>query len=301
MIGLCLFFKAISNIQMKKIVIITGPTASGKTKVSIDYAKKHNGEIINADSQQIYSEIPILSAQPSIEEQDGIVHHMFGYKSLSDDYNVGIWLRDLEKYIAQIEQRGKLPVIVGGSVMYISSLLDGISDIPDINQDIELEVDNIIKEYGAPYLYKILYEIDPEYAAKITENDKQRISRAYSVYKSSGKPLSYFHKLPKISILDGYEIEKIIVMKDRAEIYDNINKRFIHDFHNGALKEVHDIIANCYEELEFKEKKAHGLKEIRGYIEGIISKDDAISKSQQIIRNYAKRQITWIKNKFKFN
>ncbi|MBN8828611.1 MAG: tRNA (adenosine(37)-N6)-dimethylallyltransferase MiaA [Sphingobacteriia bacterium] len=278
--------------QLKdKIIIVGGPTTSGKTDYAINLAKKINAEIINADSQQVYSEIPILTAQPTSEEKQGIPHFLFGYKTLNNDHSVGIWLKEVIPVINEIIYRNKTPIIVGGTGMYLKALSDGINEIPDVSLEIKLEVHKQLEELGNAKFHEELQKIDPILANKIFPNDAQRMLRAMEVYVASGKPLSFFQSQPKKIFFPIDKFFKIKIIKPREELYQKCNDRFVKMWNSGVLEEAKYVLSQNYKPTAIL--KAHGLPQIIAYLKGEMLEEEVIKISQQITRNYVKRQFTW--------
>lgn len=276
---------------MKKITIVTGPTASGKTSYAIELAKKINGEIINADSLQIYKENPIISAQPTLTEQQNIAHHLFGYIDGDEEYTVARWIADVRDKIAQIEN----PIIVGGTGFYIKHLIFGLSEIPDIPLEIRENARNLLAEIGNQEFFKLLQELDP--TAKFEANNSHRILRAYEVIKATGKSLSYWQG-KNISYFPIDTFKLIILDPPREKLYQNCNQRFVEMIENGAIDEVKHMLELGYTPMKGV-MKSHGVPELLKFLSGEWSLNQATQRAQQVTRNYAKRQITWFKHQFK--
>jgi len=273
-----------------KIVIIAGPTAVGKTALSVDLAKKFNGEIISADSIQIYKGLDIGSAKVTNEEKQGVKHYMLDVVSPYDNFSVGDYVQAVKPIIADIASRGKLPIIVGGTGLYISSLLFDIGATGGQDPKNRKKLSEIAKTEGADKLYSMLQEIDPESAEKIHKNQMVRIIRALEIYHLTGKKKSQ----TKNSTESNYNYLLIGLNDDRELLYDRINKRVDVMLKNGLIEEVKGLISKNIT-LENQCMQAIGYKETYAYVKGEISKDTFIEKLKQNSRNYAKRQITWFK------
>ncbi len=280
-------------INAPKIIIVAGPTASGKTSFSIKLAKALDGEIINADSLQIYSEIPIISAQPTSLEKQNIPHHLFGYIKGDEDYTVARWIEDAS---ACINNSKKQPILVGGTGFYLKHLIFGLSPIPDIPDEVRIQARQLLDEVGLVEFYHILKQIDPEAAARIDHNNAQRALRAYEVIKATGKSIRYWQG-QNISCFPLSSFKLIILAPDREELYKNCNQRFLDMLDLGALEEVKQLLEKGYPPLS-SVLKSHGTPELTKYLAGEWSLQQAIEKSQQVVRNYAKRQTTWFKHQF---
>lgn len=279
---------------MKQIIIVAGPTASGKTKLAIDIAEKIGASVINADSLQVYKENPIISAQPSLNERRGIDHFLFGYISGIEDYQIARWLRDVKKIIE--ESKNSL-VIVGGTGFYIKHLLYGLAEIPEIpfaarNMAREMQV-----AMGNQKFHKLLEELDPEAAKIIDPNSYKRVLRAYEVVKYTGKSILTWQLDSKNFAMNLDNIKMVVIAPERESLYKLINERFINMLNNGAIDEVKNIInLNCNPLQGIM--KSHGVPEIISYLKGEITLQEATQKAQQAVRNYAKRQTTWFKHQF---
>jgi tRNA dimethylallyltransferase len=277
-----------------KINIIFGATASGKTALAIKLAHELDGEVINADSMQIYAEIPIISAQPTIEEREGIPHHLFGHISVFEKYSVARFIEESTAAIKDVMSRGKTPILVGGTGMYLKALVEGMPEMPDISD----ETMAIVNAMTTPHAYTELQKLDRTMAEKLKPNDTQRIKRALSVIMETGVSLQSFQVGEKRALFARDKYHIIWLNPDRQVVYDKINRRFAAMVENGALMEVKRVwdIANGR-----AMPKAHGLYELYEYLLGNISMSEAISRTQQLSRNYAKRQLTWASNQFEFD
>ena len=275
---------------MQKIVIIAGPTGVGKTALSIEVAKKYNAEIISADSIQIYKGLDIGSAKVTKEEAQGIEHHLIDIVFPKDEYSAGDWARDAEIAISEISKKGKLPLVVGGTGMYISSLLFEPGVTCGKDEKYRKELEEIGKEKGSPYLHKMLEEIDPESAKNIHPNHQTRIIRALEIFHVSGKRKSE----QKTSVAPRYDYLLIGLTAERDILYDRINKRVDKMLDMGLLGEVQGLIDSgitnhnqCMQGI--------GYKETYDFLTNKTSKEEFTEKLKQASRNYAKRQITYFK------
>jgi tRNA dimethylallyltransferase len=277
-----------------KINIIFGATASGKTALAIKLAHELDGEVINADSMQIYAEIPIISAQPTIGEREDIPHHLFGHISVFEKYSVARFIEEATAAIKDVISRGKTPILVGGTGMYLKALVDGMPEMPEISDETMAAVNAMT----TPYAYSELQKLDTRMAEKLKPNDSQRIKRALSVIMDAGVSLQVFQVGEKRAPFKRADYHIIWLNPDRQVVYDKINKRFASMVQNGALMEVKRVwdVADCR-----AMPKAHGLYELHEFMIGDITLSEAISKTQQLSRNYAKRQLTWASNQFEFD
>ena len=264
---------------MNKIIVIVGPTCTGKTKLSIELAKKYNGEIINADSTQIYKNNDIATAKVSLEEMEGIEHHLLSIKELSENYTVFDYQRDARNCINKIIDKGKIPILVGGTGLYIKSVLY------DYKFDLENNKKETYEQYNNEELYKKLLSVDPK--TEIHPNNRKRVERALDYYFANNKPISSKEKTNKIL----YDAITIGLTTDRNILYEKINERVDKMLESGLLDEAHKIYKSG-----IKTKAVLtpiGYKELFPYFEGKESLDNAISLMKQNSRHYAKRQYTW--------
>lgn len=280
-----------------QIYIICGPTASGKSEYALHLANKLNGEIINADSIQVYKDIQAISAAPTIEEQAGIEHHLYGYLNYDKNNSVYEWLLEVKKTITAITNKNKTPIIVGGTGLYINALINGISEMPEIDTDIRLSITQQFQDLGRYKFYENLIKDDPN-SAKLNVNDTQRLLRAKEVYEATKKPLSYWHQQPKFKIFNNVEFNNILLLPERSFLYEICNSRFIKLLEKGGMEEINKLYNKNISE-NYGPMKAIGVHEMVLFLQNKISYEEAIEKAQQATRNYAKRQITWFKNQLK--
>lgn len=281
--------------QKQKVIVIGGPTASGKTALSIELAKQINGEIISADSMQIYKDMNIGTAKPTIEEQEGIKHYLLDFVSPEERYSVADYKIQAKKAIKEILEKGKIPIVVGGTGLYIDSLIYEI-EYPKIETDLKYreELEKRVNQNGLEELYKEATKIDPVATKKISVNDRKRILRVLEIYHQTGKKKSDLdiesRKEPE------YNYILFTITMDRQILYDRINKRVDLMIQNGLIEEVENL---CKKYNEFPTAmQGLGYKEVVEYLEGKISKEEMIEKVKQESRRYAKRQLTWFrKNK----
>ncbi|MDB2414829.1 tRNA (adenosine(37)-N6)-dimethylallyltransferase MiaA [Rickettsiales bacterium] len=280
----------------KPIIIISGPTASGKTAISIEVAKHYgNFEIINCDSKQFYKEMPIITAQPTKQERGDIPHHLFGVLSMKDSCSVTDWLDMALPIIKDVQKRGKVPLIVGGTGMYIKSLMHGLSPIPDIDPDIRRKVREMSLSQGSQAVYEKLKELDPQTAAKLNPGDSQRVSRAYEVILQTGKSLSYWHSLENKMPYPEAEFLLFFVTPNRDWVYQRCNERFDQMIKQGVIEEIAALGDEDFDN-ELPSVRSHGVREMKAYINGQVSLEEAIKQSQTNTRKYVKRQFTWFNN-----
>ncbi len=282
--------------NMRSTIVVVGPTASGKTNFSIKLAEKLGGEIINADSMQVYDGFNILKAAPTKEDMRGISHHLFGIVDLSKKFSVADWLKLVEEKISDIHYRNKTPILVGGSGMYINASLEGISNIPKINKKIRDKVDILLKKRGLTFFYDQLRLFEDQQNFKIKKNDRQRLIRAYEVLLQTGKTISWWqNKQIKNPIVK--KPFKILLSPPKDILYPKINSRLEKMIDIGLIEEIKKYHSKNLS-LELPSMKAIGINYFFEYLDRTISIDEAIKLTQQESRKYAKRQMTWFRNSF---
>ena len=278
---------------MIKAIFIVGPTASGKTSVSIELAKKFGGEIVSADSMQIYKGIHIASAAPDEDEKCGIPHHLIEFLELSEQFSVADYVELARRKIAEISSRGKLPIIVGGTGLYISSLIDNIEFI-DQDADLALreELEQKFDLLGGEEMLKQLAAFDSDSANRLHPNNRRRIIRAFEVYMQTGKTITEQNILSKQNKSNIMPLIIGLNFADRQKLYERINLRVDVMLKNGLLQEAQQTYAMRDTKGAFQ---AIGHKELYGYFDGVATLDEAVENLKMQTRRYAKRQITWFK------
>ena len=276
-----------------KVIVICGPTASGKTALSIELAKKINGEIISCDSMQIYKYMDIGTAKPTLEEQKEVKHHMIDFVEPNQRYSVAEYKKDAEKSIEEILLKGKTPIIVGGTGLYVDSLIYGI-EYPEIELDEEYrkQLEKEIEEKGLESLYNKAKEIDSKAMEKISPNDKKRIMRVLEIYMATGKTKTE-QEIESRTHEVKYDYKVFAIKMDREKLYERINKRVDMMIEKGLIEEVQNILKK-YDKFPTA-MQGLGYKEVVEYLEGKKTKEEMIDKIKMQTRRYAKRQITWFK------
>lgn len=280
-------------------LLIHGPTASGKTELAIELAKALDGEVVNADSMQVYRDLSVLSARPSEAEMAGVPHHLFGHVDASAPYSTGAWLDEARRVIEQLERRGKRAVIVGGTGLYFLSLVRGLSEIPPVPEEIRAEVRAIAQAEGASGLRMRLDPVDPDSAARLGNGDRQRLARALEVYMATGKPIGAFQGARTPPLLADGEWLGIALTPPRARLYARIDRRFEGMMMQGAMDEARALVARGLDP-DLPAMKAHGMPWLAAFIRGEISAEEAAEHAKRDTRRYAKRQFTWIGRQFPF-
>jgi tRNA dimethylallyltransferase len=276
-------------------ILITGPTASGKSGMAVDLAKKHDGVVINADSMQVYDTLRVLTARPSLEDMQGVPHHLYGHIAAGAAYSTGIWLREISELLAGLRQEGRLPVIVGGTGLYFKALTGGLSPMPEIPPDIRHELRRRLRDEGAGTLHRELTLRDPETAARLNDQDGQRIVRALEVFVATGRSLAALQGLSGPVIVDPQRARKLVVLPERAVLHARIDGRFEAMLGGGAEIEVERLLALGLS-ADQPVMKAIGVSQIAAMRRGEISRDEVLERGAAATRQYAKRQMTWFRN-----
>lgn len=277
-----------------KVIVICGPTASGKTSLGIKLTNRINGEIISCDSMQIYKDMDIGTAKPTLEERNAAKHYLVDFVSPDKRYSVADYKKDAEETIDKIISEGKTPIIVGGTGLYLNSLVYGI-EYPNIETDLKYreELENRVLAEGLGKLYDEAAEIDPEAIKKISPNDKKRILRILEIYHATGKTKTEMEIESKKKGVK-YDYRIFVLNMERGKLYDRINKRVDIMIENGLEEEVRKLIEK-YTKFPTA-MQGLGYKEIIEYFDNKITRDEAIEKIKMESRRYAKRQITWFKS-----
>ena len=274
-----------------KIILVNGPTASGKSQFAIKLAKKINGEIVNADSMQIYRELKILSVRPLKKDYKNIQHHLYGFQSVKKNFSTGDWLKLVNKKILDIKKRKKVPILVGGTGLYFKALIEGLVQIPTIPKKIRNQIRFLHKKIGSEKFFLKLIKLDPLIENNIIPSDTQRVIRAYEVKLFTNKSIREWFKSTK-SRYDRNDFFKIYIDFPRKDLLDRIEMRVRQMIKNGAVQEAKKRIKLKIPE-DKSANKAIGIKELREYIKKNIQIDEVIQKISIKTRQYAKRQSTW--------
>lgn len=280
---------------MRPAILIHGPTASGKTKLAIALARKHGGEIVNADAMQCYADLNVLTARPDVAELAAAPHHLFGHVDAAIRYSAGAWSKDAAATIAELRAADRLPIVVGGTGLYLAALTDGLSDIPPISDAIRTKARAMV-EADQPVAWAQLLEKDPAAASRIDRNDRQRTSRALEVLMATGKPISSFHGHAAPILPPGSWVG-VTLTPPREALYARINARVDAMMAANALEEARALWQRRLDS-SLPAMRAHGMPGFCDYFEGRISLEDAIERCKRDTRRYAKRQMTWIAHQF---
>lgn len=275
--------------MQKKLIVICGPTAVGKTNFAIKLAQKLNTEIISADSRQLYKEIPIGTAQPTADELALVPHHFIGNLSIHNTYNAGMFERDALHLLEKLFEQHNTVVVCGGTGLYIKALCSGLDQVPPANKALRQQLENQLQQEGLHALQQQLFQLDPVHFNKMDTQNPQRVLRALEVCLSSGKPFSSFHANKKTT--RPFLIQKIGLELPRPQLYQRINKRVEAMLENQWLAEAKAVFENRH----LNALNTVGYKELFAHLQGEMSLEQATEKIKTNTRRYAKRQLTWFK------
>jgi len=285
---------------LQKICILAGPTAVGKTEISLVLAKSLCGEIISADSAQVYKYMDIGTAKLKEEEMQGIRHYMIDEVTPDMDFSVAQFREKAELYIKDINDRGKLPIITGGTGLYINSLLNNLDFTDSISdEEYRKEMQETAQAKGNEYVHAMLEAVDPASYKRLHPNDLRRVIRALEVYKHTGRPISYFQEESRKQP-PRYDFAYITLTMDRRKLYERIDQRVDKMMASGLVEEVEGLIKRGYGR-ELNSMQALGYKEIADYLHGLVTKDEAVRILKRDTRHYAKRQLTWFRGDKRVN
>ena len=276
------------------IELIAGPTASGKSALAMARARETGAVIINADSQQLYADLQVLTARPSVEDEAAVEHRLYGVADAAEAWSVGRWARAVMPILAELAEAGRPALLVGGTGLYLTSLTKGLADIPDVPVEVRDTVEQAFDAEGEAAFRSRLSTLDPQAAQRIEMGDRQRLIRAMAVAMHTGRALSDWSADTKALLAPG-SWSGMVVEPDRAALYARCDRRVESMIVDGALDEVQALIGRNLDPT-LPAMKAVGVRELSAHLGGSISRDDAIAATQQATRNYAKRQLTWFRN-----
>ena len=283
--------------QEKKVILLAGPTASGKSKLAIKLAQYFDGEIINADSMQVYKEISILTSKPNSQDIKTIKHHLYGFSSVKKKFSTGHWLKLVVKKIEEQWENERMPIVVGGTGLYFKALTDGLVKIPDIPNKMRTQIRKLHKKIGQKKFFIQLIKLDPLAKRLVLSSDTQRSMRAYEVKKFTNKSLFEFLKETK-SNFNNNVFKKLFINAPRELLHKKIEKRVEKMFNDGVIDEVKKF-CKMKVNKELSSNKIIGIKEIRDYLQGETTLVKAKELITQKTRQYAKRQFTWARGHMK--
>jgi len=274
------------------VALIAGPTASGKSALAIALAERHAGTVINADSAQVYADLHILSARPSAEDEARVPHRLFGHVDGADDYSAARWAVEAHGAIRDAIAEGRLPILVGGTGLYLRTLLDGIAPVPEIDPGIRTEV----RALAVADAHAQLAGLDAKSAERLRPSDTTRVARALEVVRSTGKPLHAWQADRVGGIGEQVRLAPLILLPDRSWVYDRCDRRFAKMLEGGAVEEVRALIARTDIPGSAPVRRAIGVAEISGWLAGTHGREQALALGRAATHQYAKRQYTWFRN-----
>lgn len=275
-------------------ILIAGPTASGKSELAMTLAKRHGGIVINADSMQVYHELAILTARPDAADEARVPHALYGHVPAREAYSVGRWLEDVRRTLDLARAEGCRAVIVGGTGLYFRALIEGLSPMPAIPEDIRAHWRAEAVRLGAAGLHAVLAARDAEMAARLRPSDPQRITRALEVLEATGVSLSVWQTRAGTSLLIEENTERLLVMRDRQELFQRCDARFELMLEAGGLEEARRLLALGLDPM-LPAMRAVGVRPLLLMLSGQMDEHDAIARAKQDTRHYVRRQLTWIK------
>ncbi|MCX5695293.1 MAG: tRNA (adenosine(37)-N6)-dimethylallyltransferase MiaA [Candidatus Omnitrophica bacterium] len=284
-------------LKSKSIIFIVGPTAVGKSSVAVELARRIKGEIISCDSMQIYQGMEIITSKPSVHLRGKIKHHMIGVVSAEKEFNAAKFRKAAVKKVEEVIARGRVPIFVGGTGLYVSTLIDGIFEEKNSSPDIREKFYKLAKKYGNKYLYAKLKKADSSAAKKIHPHDAKRVIRALEVFAVTGKPISRMQKKRK-GLGKDYNIKIFALNMDRDSLYKKIDERVQGMFKAGLIKEVKALLGK---NLSKTSRYAIGIRELSGYFQGRYDLEEAKRLMKRNSRHYAKRQLTWFRKNKRIN
>lgn len=279
----------------KSAVLIAGPTASGKSALALEVAARTDGIVINADSMQVYRDLRAITARPTDDEMNFATHRLYGHVDAAEIYSAGRWLREAEQEIAAARAAGKTPIVIGGTGLYFSALLKGLSAVPEVSADVRQRVRDLGNTKYNETLHAMLASTDPRTASEIRVSDRQRILRAIEVIEATGKGLAAWREEPGVPVLNSTDYRAVFLETDRDTLGSRIDARFDRMLSEGALDEVRQLQARKLDP-HMPAMKAHGVPWLLKYLNGEISLEHAAAQGKRDTRQYAKRQETWFRN-----
>ena len=288
----------LENIKSNSVVVVAGPTASGKSALALALACKYNGVVINADASQVYKDIPIISAAPTDDDKAKAEHLLYGILEANEKSSVTDWSRLVVEAIRDVWKRGKLPIVTGGTGFYIENLVKGVSPIPETKVEIKQKVAEIFDKSGVEGVYKTLQEVDGKGAKLVNPNDTTRVRRALEIFCDTGISIDEWFQRPMISLLPEADFQVVVLLPKLSDLEEKCSKRFDIMMQEGALEEVM-VLMNKNIAPEKPIMKAIGVPELISFLRCEISLEKAVDLAKLHTRQYAKRQLTWFRNRLK--
>ena len=281
-----------------KVVLIAGPTASGKSRLAIELARRHDGVVVNADSMQVYAELRILTARPTMADEAEAPHRLYGHVPATTRYSAGVWLDDIARALTDADEKGLLPIVVGGTGLYFKGLTEGLAAIPPIPAEIRQRILSEADGVASSDLHRRLAEIDPQDATQIRPSDRSRIIRAMEVVVATGRPLGDWRAQPAIPLVDVSTVERIVLDPERAHLHERIAARAEAMMAAGAIDEAVRLGGLGLSD-SLPAMKAIGVRQLMEHGAGDLSLEEALASIKTQTRRYAKRQMTWFRHQMK--
>lgn len=276
-------------------IFLMGPTASGKTELAVQLAQKLDAEIISVDSVLVYKGMDIGTAKPSLEERKGIAHHLIDILDPAEVFSTGRFRKVALQLMTEISNRGKTPLLTGGTMLYFNALFNGLATLPEANAEIRKKLDKELATDGKQAMHERLRIIDPESAIRIHPNDPQRVQRALEVYEISGKPITYFFQQAHNNHIPFRKIKFIIAPEDRAQLHEKIAQRFKLMIQLGLIEEVETLYQRGDLTEQMPAIRAVGYRQVWSYLQGNYDLEEMIEKGIVATKQLAKRQFTWLR------
>ena len=278
--------------DLPSLALIAGPTASGKSALAIDLAERIDGVVVNADASQVYRDLRILSARPSPADEARVSHRLFGHVDGADSCSAARWAAEARAVIGEAHAAGRVPVLVGGTGLYLRTLIDGIAPVPAIDPAIR----DAVRALPVAQAHAALAVEDPAAAARLAPTDTTRVARALEVVRSTGRPLAAWHAQREGGIGGAVDLRALVLLPDRKELMRRCDTRLAAMFGDGAVEEVAALIARADVPADAPVRRAIGVPEIAAMLGGTLSRDEALARAQLATRRYAKRQYTWFRH-----
>ena len=287
---------ALKSSAKASYIMIAGPTASGKSQLAVDLARKLDGEVINADSMQLYADLSVLTARPSAADMQDIPHHLYGVLDGAHRASVAEWLGLAAAAMATVRARGKMPIIIGGTGMYLDAAVNGIAPIPDVPQPVHNDCTALYEEIGGAAFRQRLAAHDPVVASRLADGDRQRLIRAMGVFTATETPLADWQAAAHEGALSG-KVIKLAMLPARQSLYDRIDARFDLMLQQGAMDEVRRLLDRQLDP-SLPLMKALGVTALKAVLDEVMTMDEASYIAKRDSRHYAKRQMTWLRNNY---
>ncbi len=284
--------------MVRSAILIAGPTASGKSSLALELAERHNGVIINADSMQVYQVLRCLSARPGAGEMARAPHFLYGFVEPGMRFSTGAWLRAVKDLLKKEQLAGKMLIFAGGTGLYFQGLTDGFTAVPAVSEEIVKQVSQQVNPLSRQERGALLRARDPQMAGQLVEPDQQRVIRALSVLEATGRSLSSWQKEKQAGLLDGFELERLMLDPKRDQLRKRIETRFSLMLESGAIDEVNTLLGQNLA-WDLPAMKAIGVRQIADWQSGLITRDEALSRAVVATSQYAKRQRTWFRKRMK--